>query len=119
VIGRDSWEPLCREGRVRSQAILERKTALGELCRRAEATALRRAGALVEQLAVRAAGSAVGAGLESAGVGDLEMESSLTRAIAVGVTTPLIRLDSMGFIVLSGRVPRDSKLGFGEDDDEE
>ena len=102
------WSGLCQEARQSSAAeVLSRGTpSLRDRCHAHAEHAERELGARLAQLRLRLArrrdegraGAAVTAR-------DLEAEEALGHALVSGIRSPELRLDSVGFIVVSGKAP--------------
>jgi ATP-dependent helicase HepA len=105
IIDPDRWVELCRLARRTSEAAIRGRASFQEERTRRAEYAERELGRRVEQLRLRLErekdqGSA---GTSSS---ELEFEYALSNALVRGIRNPLIRLDSLGFIVVSGRNPQ-------------
>jgi ATP-dependent helicase HepA len=105
VVDVSLWPGVCREARAAAdRTVLERP----ELRARWAAAATLAEAALGERVARlrRRTASAVGtAGERAALAAETEVEERLAAALAAGVREPRLRLDAVGFFVLSGRDP--------------
>lgn len=106
LIGADMWQVLCREARNSSEMLLRSRhsfrSALERFAARAEKEIARR----IDQLRLRSALQvAEGVDHNPSLSRDLQVEQSLSHALVNGILNPRLRLDSVGFIVVSGRVP--------------
>jgi len=106
LVGADMWQVLCREARNSSESLLRSqhrfRGALERFAARAEREIVRR----VDQLRLRSALQvAEGVDQNPSLSRDLLVEQSLSSALVNGILNPRLRLDSVGFIVVSGSVP--------------
>jgi ATP-dependent helicase HepA len=106
LVGIDMWQVLCREARNSSESLLRSRhsfrSALEQFAARAEREIARR----VEQLRLRSTLQlAEGVEHNPSLSRDLLVEESLSTALVNGILNPRLRLDSVGFIVVSGNVP--------------
>lgn len=115
VVGRDLWEPLIREARVESQRLLVARLDIAAAMQAARQLALMRAQVTLEQLRVRQQAAESMGALVLADATDLKLETELAGAVVSGVGNPIVSLDSVGVVILSGRKPVGP--GFGSEDD--
>lgn len=105
IIDPDRWAELCRLARRTSEALLRGRASFQEECSRRAEYAERELGRRVEQLRLRLEREK-DQGSAGTSFSELEFEYALSNALVGGIRNPLIRLDSLGFIVVSGRTPQ-------------
>lgn len=115
VVGRDQWVPLIKGARVESQRLLEARPDFTAAMQAAQVRARRRAQVTVEQLRVRIHAAESTGTPVLADPADLKLETDLAAGVVFGVSHPIVSLDSVGLVILSGRVPVGP--GFGPEDD--
>jgi len=93
------WQNFCYEVRKTSLALLANRPDFVELCESCAKVAEKKLGNRVEQLHLRLNQQT----LDHALAEELKIESALNTAILEGIRQPQIKLDSVGFIVVSGR----------------
>jgi ATP-dependent helicase HepA len=100
------WESACRTAREQSvaEALNRGNPALRDRCDTLAAQAERELSTRLAQLRIRAAGRSEIGGTFS--LDDLDTEEALNASLVRGIRSPELRLDSVGFIVVSGRPPR-------------
>jgi ATP-dependent helicase HepA len=104
VVDRALWPDQCRDARRVGERVLRDRPELGERL----AGAATRAGAALEQRVARLRRRADAAGAEDERAvlaAEAELEGRIADALIAGVREPRLRLDSVGFCVLSGRDP--------------
>lgn len=94
-----TWERLCRHARDAAVRLLRERPAFQERCERHAIQATRRLSIQFEQLRLRDSRRSEGAVSES------PIERTLSEALIAGIRNPRLRVDSAGFIVISGRAP--------------
>lgn len=102
------WPEVCQHARARSaEEILGRGSPpLAQRCLNYAHQAERELHARVEQLRLRLARAESPQPFGgTVGVRDLELEQALSEALVAGIREPELRLDSVGFLVVSGRRP--------------
>lgn len=107
LVGADMWPILCREARNSSETLLRNRQSFRSTCESFAASAEREISKRIAQLRLRhdrQAGD--GAGVNPGLARDLLMEQYLSAALVRGIRNPRLRLDSVGFIIVSGRVPQ-------------
>lgn len=109
-ISQDDWEYFCRGTRSRSEKLLRERQQFRDRCQRYATQAKRKLGDRVEQLRLRLERQAQ-AHSDSLLAQEYELEKALSQIFVQGILTPAIRLDSVGFYIVSGRPP---KLPNGE-----
>src|ERR1043165_1268860 len=105
LVGADMWPILCREARDSSEMLLRNRQTFRSACERFAAAAEREIARRIDQLRLRLerqAGSGVNSNQSLSR--DLLVEQSLSTALVNGIRKPRLRLDSVGFIVVSGSV---------------
>ncbi|GAB6179917.1 hypothetical protein JCM14036_12360 [Desulfotomaculum defluvii] len=95
------WPGFCREARETAGDILRSLPYLQEECEKRARITAREYDNRLEQLALRQGYDKVGNKTKE----DLELERQLADALIQGIRNPNIRLDSVGFIVVSGYDP--------------
>ncbi len=107
----DKWQDFCRQVRNTSLELLNQRPAFVELCEQSALRAEKKLGKRLEQLRLRL--NRFGKqGQDTVLAKELNNETILNQAIIEGIRNPRIRLDSVGFIIVSGRSPAQ----FDEDD---
>ncbi len=106
----DRWEEFCRQGRTKSEELLQKRSDFVEKTNLRLTLAQTKLQHRLDQLAYRAA---FFNNLDNSSLlEEIEEETALTKALLQGVRQPRFKLDSLGFIVVSGRSPM-----YGDDDD--
>jgi len=100
------WQNFCYQARNTSRELLSTRPDFMELCERYANAAEKKLGNRVEQLRLRLNRQSWDHALSV----ELETESALNAAILAGIQEPQIRLDSVGFMIVSGRSPMQSEL---------
>ncbi len=100
------WQKVCDRARQTSLDLLIQQPAFSDLCEKSSNYAEQKLGRRVEQLRLRLnrfqeQEKTSNVGLQQ----ELNNEIELSQIIIQGIRQPLIRLDSVGFIVVSGRKP--------------
>jgi ATP-dependent helicase HepA len=103
VVPEDEWERLCREARDAALRLLRERSALRERCERYATDARKKLGIKLEQLRLRESRGILSGG--DVATRESELEQILGESLIAGIQTPLLRVDSVGFIVISGRGP--------------
>ncbi len=108
------WSDFCRRARTTSESLLRDRSSFIELCERNAKIAEQKLGKRVEQLRLRLNRISEREQISDSVLGqELNIESALAAALLQGIRCPRIRLDSVGFIIVSGRSPVQSE-GDGE-----
>jgi ATP-dependent helicase HepA len=103
-ISRDHWEALCRDARAQSKESLRQSEVFLANCQRYAQTADRKLSERVEQLTLRLDRQQdVGAGQSL--TEEVNIESEIKKALLDGMFNPRVSLDSIGFYIVSGRLP--------------
>lgn len=106
LVGSDMWPILCREARNSSETLLRNRQSFRSACERFAAAAEREISRRIDQLRLRSDRQAgYGDGNNPSLSRDLLVEQSLSTAFVKGIRNPRLRLDSVGFVVVSGSVP--------------
>lgn len=103
-ISRDSWEDLCRASRERSAVLLRENPSFLDRCQQSAKQAEQQLGDRLEQLELRLERQPQ-AGKNTLLSQEFEIEQKLKPVLVSGVLHPHIRLDSVGFYIVSGRSP--------------
>jgi ATP-dependent helicase HepA len=107
------WQGFCHQARRSSSELLLQQPGLIELCEKSATRAEQKLDKRMEQLRLRLQRFSKQAGISSAGLEqELNNEIALSQVMIEGIRNPSIRLDSVGFIIVSGRTP----VEFGDDD---
>jgi ATP-dependent helicase HepA len=106
LIGTDMWAVVCREARRGSEDLVRNRHSFRSRCERVAAAADKEIAKRVDQLRLRIDRQAgYGANHSATLSRDLLVEQSLRGSLVNGIREPRLRLDSVGFIVVSGRIP--------------
>ncbi|MFH7024686.1 MAG: protein DpdE [Heteroscytonema crispum UTEX LB 1556] len=97
----NKWQDFCRQARSTSLELLSKRPEFRKLCEQLAKVGENKLGNRVEQLRLRMNLQT----WDSALAKELDIESELSEALLEGIRHPQIRLDSVGFIVVSGRSP--------------
>ncbi|MCY6493400.1 protein DpdE [Leptolyngbya sp. GGD] len=101
-VSRDDWANLCREARKQSATLLRQHPDFYDRCQHYAAQAERQLGDRLDQLQLRLERqSQIGNNLSLAQ--EVEIERALKQILVDGIQQPHIRLDSVGFYIVSGR----------------
>ncbi len=105
-IDASKWEDLCHQVRRTSEILLRDRTAFISVCEQRAKIAEQKLGNRVDQLRLRLNRLAERQGdSPSLLAKEVSMETALSQAILPGIRYPQIKLDSVGFIIISGRHP--------------
>jgi ATP-dependent helicase HepA len=100
------WDDFCQQGRVISEELLRGRSAFREMCEQSAVTAAIQLENRVNQLQLRLNRlSKSEQALESVLAEEISTESLLSEAVLAGIRRPHMTLESVGFIVISGRPP--------------
>ncbi|WP_445248270.1 protein DpdE [Microcoleus sp. OTE_8_concoct_300] len=100
------WDDFCQKGRVISEELLRGRSAFREMCEQSAVTAAIQLENRVNQLQLRLNRlSKSEQALESVLAEEISTESLLSEAVLAGIRRPHMTLESVGFIVISGRPP--------------
>ncbi len=106
----DKWQDFCRHARSTSLELVSQRPYLMELCSKSAKFASQKLGKRVEQLRLRFNRLTEQEQISDAVLAqELSSETALSQAIVEGIRHPRIRLDSVGFIMVSGRPPIESE----------
>jgi ATP-dependent helicase HepA len=95
------WQKFCYQARNTSLELLSNRPNFIDLCQRYAKVAEKKLGNRVEQLRLRLNRQTWDHALAE----ELKIERALSAAILEGIQKPQIKLDSVGFIIVSGRSP--------------
>lgn len=98
VFGHGRWEELIPAARARSEEVLHSNTDLTRLCSEARVAAEARMETRLDILRVRSEQDTAG----FAEMEELTLEEGIARTISQGISNPLVRVDSVGLVILSG-----------------
>ncbi len=100
------WDDFCQRGRVTSEELLRGRGDFVEMCDRSAVSAAIQLENRVNQLQLRLNRLSQSEQLlESVLADEISTESVLSQAVLAGIRQPRLTLESVGFIVISGRVP--------------
>ncbi|MEK0177989.1 protein DpdE [Microcoleus anatoxicus] len=100
------WDDFCQRGRLRSEELLRGRSAFVEMCERSAVSAAIQLENRVNQLQLRLNRLSQSEQLlESVLADEISTESVLSQAVLAGIRQPSLTLESVGFIVISGRAP--------------
>jgi ATP-dependent helicase HepA len=105
VVASDLWERLCRDARDTALHLTRVRPAFQSRCSRYAAVAQRQLAVKIEQLRLREHRDESDEAEKQIASRDLALEEALAEALLCGIRTPEVRVDSVGFVVLSGRAP--------------
>jgi ATP-dependent helicase HepA len=114
VVARDVWDTFCRQARDAALRMVRERPTLRFACEEAAALAARKLAVRMERLRLRTIQSSIIDQRELL-PGALKLEQDVGEALIKGIQQPRVRLDAIGFIVLSGRRPftnNDSREAF-------
>ncbi|MCC3415335.1 protein DpdE [Microcoleus sp. PH2017_02_FOX_O_A] len=100
------WDDFCQKGRVVSEELLRGREAFVEMCNNSATSAAIQLENRVNQLQLRLNRLSKSEQLlESVLADEISTESLLSQAVLAGIRHPHLTLESVGFIVISGRAP--------------
>ncbi|WP_293128895.1 protein DpdE [Microcoleus sp. bin38.metabat.b11b12b14.051] len=100
------WDDFCQKGRLVSEELLRGRQAFGEICNSSAVSAAIQLENRVNQLQLRLNRLSKSEQLlESVLAEEISTESALNQAVLAGIRRPHLTLESVGFIVISGRAP--------------
>ena len=109
-VSRDDWAGLCQNARSRSEILLRERSDFIEYCQSHAERTDRELSDRIQQLQLRLERqNAQNTELSR----EVEIENSLRQVLVDGIRDPKIRLDSIGFYIVSGRAPS----GITEEED--
>jgi len=101
-VSRDDWAGLCQNARSRSETLLRERSDFIEYCQSHAERTDRELSDRIQQLQLRLERqNAQNTELSR----EVEIENSLRQVLVDGIRDPKIRLDSIGFYIVSGRAP--------------
>ncbi|HEY9697648.1 MAG TPA: protein DpdE [Trichocoleus sp.] len=103
-VSRDDWENLCRTSREQSAISLRNHPDFYNRCQHYATQAKRQLGNRLEQLQLRLERQSQ-ADVDASLIQEIGIERALKQILVDGIQHPLIRLDSIGFYIVSGRSP--------------
>jgi ATP-dependent helicase HepA len=98
----DAWEGVCRGAREASERAIRERDAFVRRCGEQAARAEREFGARLRVLERRLERNEAD---RAATAGELALERALAEAVSRGISSPAMRLDAVGFLVVSGHGP--------------
>jgi ATP-dependent helicase HepA len=101
----ERWPTLCREACDASMGVLVESQEFRDACERSAAQARAELNVRVEQLRLRSADERQGDAPAAQSDDDCAAERRLGDALIDGILRPHVRLDSVGFLIVSGRSP--------------
>lgn len=109
-VNADEWPDLCSSARSTSEDLLRDRPSFIELCQRYAKSAEQKLTNRVDQLRLRLNRFVLTEQIsDSVLAQELSTESALSQALMEGIRHPRISLDSVGFIIVSGRPPVQSQ----------
>lgn len=103
-VSRDDWAKLCRTSSEQSVSLLRQRPDFCDRCQHHAAQAERQLGDRLEQLQLRLERQ-FQTGDDTSLAQEVEIERTLKQILVDGIRHPHIRLDSVGFYIVSGRSP--------------
>ncbi|MEG5053061.1 MULTISPECIES: protein DpdE [unclassified Microcoleus] len=114
-VDESKWPDLCSQARETSEILLRDRTFFISLCEQRARIADQKLGNRVDQLRLRLNRMAESQQTSHSLLAkEVNIETALSQAILEGIRHPRIKLDSVGFIVVSGRPPVESQEGGDE-----
>lgn len=114
-VDESKWRDLCSQARETSEILLRDRTSFIELCEQRARIADQKLGNRLDQLRLRLNRLAESAQTSHSLLAkELNIETALSQAMLEGIRYPRTKLDSVGFIVVSGRPPVESQEGGDE-----
>ena len=110
-ISEDNWELVCRNARSHSERLLRERPDFGDRCQRYANQAARKLQDRVDQLHLRLERQSQP---EPKLAQEVQVEAALQQVLVNGIFSPKIRLDSVGFYIISGQPPRLIRREQGE-----
>jgi ATP-dependent helicase HepA len=105
-IDASNWQEFCHQARRTSETLLGDRTSFIELCEQQAQIAEQKLGKRLAQLPLRLNRLAQSQQTSHSLLAqEVNTETALSQAILEGIRHPRIKLDSVGFIIVSGRVP--------------
>lgn len=101
-VSRDNWADLCLTSREKSAMLLRESPNFADCCQQYATQAERKLGDRLEQLQLRWERQSQ---LDTSLAQEVEIERELKEVLIRGVEHPQLRLDSIGFYIVSGRSP--------------
>jgi ATP-dependent helicase HepA len=101
-VSRDNWADLCRTSREKSAMLLRESPNFGDRCQQYATQAERKLGDRLEQLQLRWERQSQP---DTSLAQEVEIERELKQVLIRGIEHPQLRLDSIGFYIVSGRSP--------------
>lgn len=99
------WSDFCRTARATSKNLLRDRTSFIELCQQRAKTAALKLDNRLNQLQLRFNRLSQASANCSSLAEELATESTVSQALLQGIYRPRLKLDSVGFIIVSGRSP--------------
>ncbi|GAA6623055.1 protein DpdE [Scytonema sp. NUACC26] len=104
------WQNFCRQARSSSEELLRKRPEFIELCQERSLLAEKKLETRLNQLRLRLMRLSETEPISNSLLAkEVDIETALSQAILKGIRHPDIRLDSVGFIILSGRPPVQSE----------
>ncbi|MEG4446729.1 protein DpdE [Microcoleus sp. AT9_B5] len=114
-VDESKWHDLCSQARETSEILLRDRTSFIELCEQRARIADQKLGNRLDQLRLRLNRLAESAQTSHSLLAqEVNIETALSQAMLEGIRYPRTKLDSVGFIVVSGRPPVESQEGGDE-----
>lgn len=109
----ERWPVLCRETRDAALDVLVKSPEFRDACERSAAQAEAELNIRVEQLRLRSVDEGHGDAAAARSDDECATERRLGDALVAGIRRPHARLDSVGFLIVSGRNPPDARSTDG------
>jgi ATP-dependent helicase HepA len=105
-VGPQEWDDFCQRGRLISEELLRSRSVFVQMCDRSAGNAQIKLENRIDRLQLRLNRLSESEQLlESVLEAEISTESMLSQAVIAGIRHPRISLESVGFIVISGRPP--------------
>ena len=106
----EQWQDFCRQARATSEELLKKQAQFVELCQQRALFAENKLETRVNQIRLRLKRHSETEKIPNSSLTEeLDIETALSQAVIEGIRHPSIRLDSVGFIVVSGQPPQQSE----------
>ena len=106
----ENWQDFCRQARTTSEELLKQQPNFMELCQKRAFFAENKLETRINQLQLRLKRHSETEKIPNDSLTEeLDTETALGEAVMEGIYNPSIRLDSVGFIVVSGQPPQQAE----------
>ena len=107
------WSNFCNLARKTSEKLLRDRTSFSELCQQRAKVATLKLDNRINQLQLRLNRVSEATAKSSLLAEELTNETNISQALVEGIYRPRLKLDSVGFIIISGRSPVGEKEAIG------